>query len=464
LRKDYQSSFIAALLIPVLVLPVMSAEKPVVSLDIYNRDLAMVRDVRTVSFEKGVQSIDFTGIAEGIYGHTATVTVLAKPQNFTTLELTYHFDLVNQNKLLEKFIGKWFSFSAEDATYQGRLLAMDESNFFLQPDTLDPAIQVVDRKKLTEMFYPGLPEGIFASPTLRWTVDASKAVDDVEVEISYLTTGITWMCDYRGELVDGDSLKLAATFTISNDLKQQFPDAEVALVVGKPHRSEDPKGSSGGDEVSTPGAGKTSEKGDRAEKLGEIYRYKLPRQIDLTGMQTIQTPFFSGRGFKVEKRLEFPHLLDDQVVAARLRFETPSGITGGTPLPEGDIGLYRRTKDGDLAFVGEDFIPITPAGGKIDLTVGQAPDVTARRVRVAQARSDRDMSQDSWQIEVVNGGSIGVTVWAEQRVYGYYKIASTDLNGSSVEPVVEESGRLFFPVKVAANSKSVLKFSINYGY
>jgi len=435
-----------------------------VSLDIYNRDLAMVREVRLLSLH-GVAACELPGISEGIFGHTANIKPLKYSDKIKTLSLTYKYDLISQEKLLQRYLFQWFSFTADEATYQGRLLAFDDDHFFLQPDTLDNRIHVVERNKLDEMFYPGFPGDLYFRPLLKWEIETSKDLDNVPVEISYLTTGITWMCDYRGEMIGEDSLLLSAGFTISNDLQIPFPNAKVSLVVGKPHRSSDPEGTSGGDEVSLPGKGsRTVPTAISPEKVGELYRYQLEKHVHLDGLQTIQIPFFNDKRIKIEKRYFFPHLLEDQTVATQMRFDLASAIFGETPLPEGDIGLFRRDKEGSLLFVGQDFIPITPSGGSVYLTIGQATDVTARRVRVAQNRPTRDTSEETWQIEVVNGKREAVTVWAEQRVFGIYTLVKAEVDGKSVAPKQEETGRLLLPILAPPLSIAILTLTLSYGF
>ncbi len=102
-----------------------------VSLDIYNRDLALVQDVRVVSLEKGTGALDFVEIAGGIFGHTSVVQPLEKGDRISTRDLTFEFDLVNLDKLMNRYIGKWFSFQSDDATYQGRLLSFDDKHLIL---------------------------------------------------------------------------------------------------------------------------------------------------------------------------------------------------------------------------------------------------------------------------------------------------------------------------------------------
>lgn len=451
-----------------LVLPSLLTAQNQVSLDVYNRDLACVKDIRIVSLEKGEGSLDFTGVADGMFAHTAQVRLVEKSDRVATRELTFNYDLVNLEKLMLRYIGKWFSFQSDETTYQGRLLSFDDKHLFLQPDTTDAAIQVVERSNLKEMFYPGVPEGLFTQPTLTWRYTSDKAFKDIPVEISYLTTDVTWMCDYRGELTSDTSLVLSSSFVITNDLPLPFAQAKISLVVGKPHRSDDPKNSGAGEQVAEPGvsAGKGTQ---LAEKIGELYRYELPAPVNLFAHQTVQVPFFNGKKIKVEKRAEFPHLLDEQQVLNKIRFVYKRELTGDAALPEGDFDLYRRTKTGDLTFIGEDFIPITPAGGNVTITLGPTPDVTARRTRMAMTRPSRNAKGETWQVELTNGRSDPVTVLVEQRAFGYFTlsdVAAKDHKDAtiSVTPVTEEAGRLLFPVAVPSEGKATLTFTLNFGY
>ncbi|MBM3327891.1 MAG: hypothetical protein FJY67_00270 [Calditrichaeota bacterium] len=443
------------------------APESTVAIDIYNRDLAQVRDTRQVDLVRGSQTIDFTGIAPGIFGHTANVVPSGRGgENIRTLSLAYHYDLVSQEKLMDRYRGQWFSFSADDATYAGRLLRFDATHLFLQPDTGDVIVQVVERGKLKEMFYPRLPDGLYTRPTLRWEVNAAQGVKGRLVEISYLTTGITWMCDYRADLSD-ETLSLSANFTIANDLELDLEDATVTLVAGKVHRSDDPEGGSG-DEASE-GREKFGRPEAAAqvsgERFDEYYRYTLPRPVSLSAGQTLQVPAFEPVVFKYERRYLFPHLLDSREVRVKVSFQSGAGTgKSARPLPEGDVGFYRRDNSGALIFAGQDFLPGTPAGGTIELDLGGAFDLTARRTRLTQSRPTRDRHSETWRVDLRNGGAREAVVHVEQRIYGYATVESAEAGGHSVEPIREASDRVLFPVPVPAGSAVALTFTISFGY
>ena len=451
----------AAFLLQVSFLPVASAApagpdtRERIHLEIYNRDQALVREVRRVDLDKGSDTVDFHHIASGIYGHTTAIRPLDDDIRLTTAQLAYNYDLVSEDNLLQRYIGRWFAFATEDADYHGRLLHFDATHLFLQSDTTDPGVTVILRSKMTEMFYPSLPEMVYTRPTLRWMVEADKRYRDLPVEISYLTSDVTWMCDYRGELLSGDSLSLSGTFTISSSLPLDFPAAQVTLVAGWTNRSEDAGGGSA--------ASATARDTPSGDRLFEYHRYPVAQPVDLFGGQTIQVPFFTERRVKAERRFVLPHLLDEDRVMVEMKFVN-GAAAAGIPLPEGDVGLYQRTGDGDLSFIGEDFIDATPAGGEVKLQAGVAFDITARRLRTAQARPERDRHQESWEVELTSGREQPALVNVEQRVYGYYTVTEASVGDKPVEFKAEEAGKISFPVELPARSKAVLKFTITYGY
>ncbi|MFH0764922.1 MAG: hypothetical protein V2A61_00730 [Calditrichota bacterium] len=434
-----------------------------VTLILYNRDQALVRELRTVNLEKGFNRVDFHRIADGVYGHTINIESLEANPGFKTLNVSFHYDLVSLDKLNQRFIGRWFSFIAEDQTYQGRLLSIDDTHLFLQPDTLDPLLQVVEKSKLSEMFYPGVPEGLFIEPTIRWEVEAAKRSTDRPVELTYLTSDIIWMSDYRLEVTGDETAMMRANFTISNDLPLDFPETKVILVAGDIHRTGDPAGS-GGDAVSEPA--KSGEKGS-SEFSG--HRFSLPQRINLIGNQTVQVSYLDNRAVKFKKRLVLPHHFSEDRVWVKLEVENTASNNLGIPLPQGDVSIYERD-EGVPIFLGEDEVAETAVGSKWKITSGTAFDLTARRTRLAQSRPQRDQHEESWRVELSNSGDKPAIVEVEQRVYGYYEVTNVNVNvndnveGVALQPQIRDANLIWFPVTVPSGGKVNLTYSLVYGY
>ena len=433
-----------------------------VGIEIYNRDQALIREIRQIELDKGLNIIDFHSVADGIYGHTAHVQATEHQDRITPLSLSYHYDLIDNDKLISRFVGKWFTFSAGDMEYEGKLLKVDDYNLFMQPDTTDPTIEVVELNSLSEMIYSKIPEGLFTEPTLRWEVNSNKKLKKLDVEITYLTSDITWYCDYRAVLKGDSILELFASYTIDNQLELSFTEANIAFVAGSTHRSSDPENS---DPETIRQSGR---KMDQAEVTGqkhfEYYRFPLDRSITLNHNQTMQIPFFSNDKVDYQKRYVFPHLLQNQRVKVILEISNNAETGLGQPLPEGDWGIYRRIENGAISFLGEDYVMATPVGHSVELDIGASFDVKARRTRIAQSRPERDKHEEKWRVEVTNGRDEQTEVMVEQRVYGYYQVIDSKVDGKETTYHKERADMLIFPVKVSAKSVSILEYSILYGY
>lgn len=424
-------------------------------LEIYNRDQALVREVREFEIVKGLNTIDIGNISDAMFGSTAMINPLEDADRITTKSFSFRYDLLSHDKLIRKYVGRWFSFSSEEDFYEGKLLRIDKDDIFLQPDTLDPMIHVIERTKLQEMYYQNIPEDLFTEPILRWEVDSRRDFKQLPVELTYLTSDIYWVCDYRAEVLSDNKLNLSAVFVIVNDQKIEFEDAHVNLIAGSTHRSDDPRG---GDEF--PLHEKLSaSKQSAGERFFEYYRYSIENPLTLEPNQTIMVPFFERRKVNFEKRFEVPHLLQDGLVRTKVRFENSE-----KSLPEGNVAMYKRTDDDYLSFLGEDFIHGTSAGSTVEIDVGAAFDLTAKRMRMAQARPERDTHQETWRVEISSNRDEKSTVYVEQRVFGYYQVSDAKVDGKSIKHETETANIIYFPVEVEAGDKAVLTFKLTYGF
>lgn len=430
------------------------------SIEIYNRDQALIHEVRQVDFEKGANAVDFHGISDGIFGKSIQINPLENQKRLKTRSIAFRYNLVSHDKLIEYYTGRWFSFHTEDMEYEGRLLYTDSEHLFLQPDTTDPTVEVISRREISDMIYPDIPDKFCTESTLRWEVDADRNLNDQSVELSYLTSDITWMCDYRAEITDDETLLLSAVFSIDNQLPLDFPNTKVSLVAGSTHRSADPKG--GDDLEYSPGTG--TDRVTEDQRLFEYYRFPIDYELDLESHQTIQVPFFDPVLVKAEKMFVFPHLLQGGTVQVKLKLQNNKDCGLGRPLPEGNVGIYKRTEDGSLSFLGEDFLLATPAGGEAEINVGAAFDISARRTRIAQGRPQKDRHEETWSVEITSNRPEITTVHVEQRVFGYYQVTTHEVDGKEIEFYSESANVLMFPVVVNPGKKAILNYSLVHGF
>src|ERR1039457_6060644 len=73
---------------------------------VYNSNVALVRDTRDVSLPSGDFQLRFMDIASTIMPATVHFRSLADPEKLGVLEQNYEYDLLDANKLLDKYVGR----------------------------------------------------------------------------------------------------------------------------------------------------------------------------------------------------------------------------------------------------------------------------------------------------------------------------------------------------------------------
>ena len=73
---------------------------------VYNSNVALVRDTRDVSLPNGDFQLRFMDIASTIMPATVHFRSLADPGKLSVLEQNYEYDLLDANKVLDKYVGR----------------------------------------------------------------------------------------------------------------------------------------------------------------------------------------------------------------------------------------------------------------------------------------------------------------------------------------------------------------------
>ena len=85
----------------------------------------------------------------------------------------------------------------------------------------------------------------------------------------------------------------------------------------------------------------------------------------------------------------------------RMRFENTETGGAGMPLPAGIVRLYTRDDQGQLRLLGEDRIPHTAVGEKVNVSPGKAFDisVTRRQTDFRRLGLPDDVFESAWKME-----------------------------------------------------------------
>ncbi len=82
------------------------ADQTDLALTVYNSNLSLVRDVRQLTLPAGESLLRFMDIAASINPATVHFRSLTEPAKLNVLEQNYEYDLLDPNKLLQKYVGR----------------------------------------------------------------------------------------------------------------------------------------------------------------------------------------------------------------------------------------------------------------------------------------------------------------------------------------------------------------------
>jgi len=376
-------------------------------------------------------------IVTGISAAKAKVDLVTLPSR-DTVQLTIYnsadMTLVRESRALTLKDGK-------------NSLQFSWANTLIDPTSLEMLPKAdADKIDIAELVYP---------PRVRnlglWNID-SKVSGKVPVEITYLTSGLSWRAFYMGTLnQDEKTMRLQGYVRVTNNSGEDYENAQTRLIVGKVHildqiaelaRRQYPYGRPGepmvvqkfpaaramegktvmlGIEVAA--AGRPSRPKEIAkEGLSEYFLYTIE------GTETIPTGWskrlisFDVEDVPVVNLYKYEEERYGQNVVRFLSFKNDEEHElGETPIPGGMLKVYRVADEvGHLAYTGQSSFKYIPVDEDVELNLGAVGDVVVEpklmEFKTANYRFDRNRNVAGWdeirtfKVEVKNTRDIAVKI------------------------------------------------------
>ena len=217
-----------------------------VELTIYNSDLALIKEKRAMEIPEGLSTIMFRDISARINPATVSFASLTAPQAVRVREQNFEYDLVEDVKLMRKFVGERITVRTRSGeVFTGYLLTgargSSASNIVMSsgPDGTGQVFTVY-LGDIQSVEYPSLPEGLITRPTLAWLTSNTSGVASHNVLVTYLTGGLSWAADYVAVIGPNDDvIDLRGWVTITNESGATYNDAKLKLVAGDVHQVQE---------------------------------------------------------------------------------------------------------------------------------------------------------------------------------------------------------------------------------
>jgi hypothetical protein len=442
---------------------------------------AMVRHERPIRLENGRSTLKFTDVAALIDPTTVTFTSLTEPRT-RVVEQNFQFDLVSTQKLLLKYIDKPITVERtvgnQSQTVSGTLLSSLDG---LVLKTQDGGIQTIP--SYTSVRFPELPGGLNTRPTLVWDVQSPSAGEQ-RARVTYQTGGITWWADYNlifkeGKDANSGALDLSAWVSIINQSGATYPDTRLKLIAGDVNRVQatQPQVMMMRRQME---AADAAAPGFEEKAFSEFHLYTLGRRTTLPNNSTKQIELFDqAKQIPAKKMLVyyglnvgpyvFPNPMTDRnfgiesnkKVDVYLQFTNDKQFGLGVPLPSGRMRVSQLdAADGTLEFVGEDSIDHTPKDETVRVKLGSAFDVVGERRQTAYSvDSNARWIEESVEIKLRNHKDQPVEVIVKENLYRW---SNWTVLSKSHDFTKEDARTIHFPVKVAKDGETVVKYRVRY--
>lgn len=446
---------------------------------------AIVKDVREMNLQAPRSTIRFTDVAAHIDPTTVSFKSLTDPDRTSVLEQNFEFDLVSNDKLMQKYIDRNIIVEQiqgdKVATLTGKLLSTSGGLVLQLPGG---GIQVI--KSYSNVQFPELPDGLITRPTLVWDVTTPFSGQH-KVRVSYETKAITWWTDYNVVFtpgVDANSglLDVGAWVSIINQSGAKYKNAKLKLIAGDVNRAPQPQARMYETRKMRGRVAAEIEGGFKEKSFFEYHLYTLGRRTTLPDNSTKQIELFpTARDVPCEKVMvyygqasRYSHygrpmtdrnfgVHSNKKIDIYLRFKNEKAIGMGMPLPSGRIRVSQRDPDDDtLEFIGEDTIDHTAKDEEVLIKLGSAFDVVGERAQLDFAVDNRrDWIDEKIEIKIRNHKDEPVKVIVKENLYRWtnWKITHKSHPYTKID-----SRTIHFPVMVQPDGEVTIQYTVHYSW
>jgi hypothetical protein len=437
-----------------------AVDREAVAVTVYNDDLALVKERRKVDLASGLNRLSLREVAAQMRPETALLRAVSG-QPLGLVEQNFDFDLLTPQKLLEKYVGREVTVIRPHPTNDSEkreratVLAAGQGTVLRFADRIETGVP-------GRLAFDSVPANLRDRPTLSVLLEAGGGKQ--AVELSYLTSGLSWKADYVANLsTDGKSLDLNGWVTLTNRSGAGFDNTTLQLVAGTVNRVRPPQAQMAYAMAPAPARAKAMEA--TQESLMDYHLYSFERPTSIADNQTKQLALLSANAVPVRReyllagndyyyRDRYGQIGQKLKPAVFLEFENKGGQLG-KPLPAGIVRVYARDSKGAAQFVGEDRIEHTAKNEKLKLRLGEAFDITAERKQTSYKRIADNVSESAWRIELRNAKDEAVVVRVQEPMPGDWEMMQESLKHT------KDSARVAsWNVTVPAGGSTLLEYGV----
>jgi hypothetical protein len=331
--------------------------------------------------------------------------------------------------------------------------------------------------------------------TLEWRIH-SEFAGEVQVEIRYFTSGISWSADYVAAANKPEKLMaLAGNVRVNNNSGEDYENAQIRLVVGvirlveeirqlaqqgRPGQPPAPPAAPMPESRMLRKAGLAMEAAaDMAaarpreiikEGVSEYFLYTVEGRDTIPDGWSKRLPSFTAADVPIVSYYKFEkERWNDQVVRFYRFRNDKEGTLGEEPLPDGAVMAFRDvTADHLFNFVGSTNVKYIPIGEQVEMELGNDREVMVKPTLMDWQKLDIRFDQwggvvgwtikETWQFGLQNSKDIDVVLDIRRNFPGDWEL-KTEAKYEKVD-----AGKVKFVLLLKAREKKTFTYELTTRY
>lgn len=422
---------------------------------------ALISETRTITIPAGDSVLRFEGVAEGLLPETAIVTGLPRGVR----EKNRDARLISPAGLVDAYLKRRVRLKRTNrktgkVTVQDAIVQAGPNGGVILQTT--EGIEALGCSGLPErMLYSEIPADLSPRPTLSVLTTSDRRVT-ATVQLTYMAQGFDWSANYVARMAEGGkTMGMLAWLTLANGGAQSFRDARLQVVAGQPHKERNapplaqpraalrlacwpsditsthprhiferlpwPEGVAEEIEMDS-AAGEVIVTGTRLsrralammapppppapvamiaqqEDLGDLKLYRVPERVTVSAQGQKQVAMIDQpeasfeRVYVVNAASGAPQF---QAMSFLLRSKNIKDKGLGLPLPAGGVAVFESVAGREL-LAGNDDLADVAIGERVEISLGNSPDVQWRLTRIRETKKKQD-----WRVDLTNARPVPV--------------------------------------------------------
>lgn len=455
-------------------LPMISAQESGgrIALAVYNEGAALIRELRAIALEAGLNAIILRDIAETTDPTSVSFKSLSDPTGITILEQSYRYNALDAGALLKPYVARTVEITvASGETYNGELLQLRDDKAILRTGSNE--IAYISLYDIRGIAFPPPALDLSPGPELRLLLQ-SESAGEKEAELAYLAGGLNWTADYSVSLnADETALDLRGLVTLSNRSGRAYRDASLKLVAGAVSRIEAEAEVFVQERMMAMSDDAGGGGGLQQRDLSEYKLYAVARLITIEDGETKQIELVSG----VDMAANITFVFDSSPAfrgyyspidyiegrgATSAEVRTYLEFSTGADLPAGRVRVYQPDVDGARLLIGESAIGHTPQGEDLMIAIGAAFDLAGERRQTDFSFVSQRIARESFEIRIRNRkDDEAVAIIVPERLYRW---RDWQIIESSAPFVKVDNTSIEFEITVEPGAEEVLTYTVEYRF